>query len=177
MLARGLLLLLALPAWAAVPPLPPAIRQEQAEFVLVGAFESVSTEELQRHEGVVDQESRASFSVVVVEKGDAANAPAHVTWWTVHARPEGWTGHQGQSPAPPVGQSIRVFVDANGDLLVPNGWEAIAAASDAAGETAEAETAAAAADSEVTQARSLPPWRAFLRKVAQFFARFFPKRQ
>ena len=142
--------LCALCARAAVPPLEPDARKEAADLVVVGRIVSATAEEVSRREGHVDSVSIGQLEVELVLKGDAV-ATQTVYWWYPSARPAGWTGHQGQAPAPPENVRIKVFADAHGELLVPNGWEAAPAA------TAAPEAAANAADAEgVTGAAAEP---------------------
>jgi hypothetical protein len=142
--------LCALCARAAVPPLEPDARKESADLVVVGRIVSATAEEVSRREGHVDSVSIGQLEVELVLKGDAV-ATQTVYWWYPSARPAGWTGHQGQAPAPPENVRIKVFADAHGELLVPNGWEAAPAA------TAAPEAAANAADAEgVTGAAAEP---------------------
>jgi len=142
--------LCALCARAAVPPLEPDARKESADLVVVGRIVSATAEEVSRREGHVDSVSIGQLEVELVLKGDAV-ATQTVYWWYPSARPAGWTGHQGQAPAPPENVLIKVFADAHGELLVPNGWEAAPAA------TAAPEAAANAADAEgVTGAAAEP---------------------
>jgi len=70
----------------------------------------------------VDSVSIGRLEVESVVKGETEAAQT-VYWWYPAARPEGWTGHQGQAPTPPRGERITVYADAHGELLVPNGWE------------------------------------------------------
>ena len=129
--------LCALCARAAVPPLDPDAREEAADLIVVGRIVSATAEEVSRREGHVDSVSIGQLEVEVALKGDAA-ATQTVYWWYPSARPAGWTGHQGQAPAPPENVRIKVFADAHGELLVPNGWEAAPAAAAAPEAAADA---------------------------------------
>ena len=134
--------LCALCARAAVPPLDPDAREEAADLIVVGRIVSATAEEVSRREGHVDSVSIGQLEVEVALKGDAA-ATQTVYWWYPSARPAGWTGHQGQAPAPPENVRIKVFADAHGELLVPNGWEAAPAAAAAPEAAADADAAGA----------------------------------
>ena len=134
--------LCALCARAAVPPLDPDAREEAADLIVVGRIVSATAEEVSRREGHVDSVSIGQLEVEVALKGDAA-ATQTVYWWYPSARPAGWTGHQGQAPAPPENVRIKVFADAHGELLVPNGWEAAPAAAAAPEPAADADAAGA----------------------------------
>ena len=100
---------------AAVPPLTAEDRAEQAAIIAVGTIISTTSE-------IIDYKevTTAAFLVADVEKG---SAPATISWWVPSGRPEGWVGHQGQSPVPT--GTIRIFADELGELLTPNGWEAV----------------------------------------------------
>ena len=89
---------------AAVPDLPADARESTAELILVGKITSATAEDVSRREGHVDSVSIGQFAVSKVEKGEAPDTQT-VYWWAPKARPDGWTGHQGQRPAPPAKKS------------------------------------------------------------------------
>ena len=190
-------------AVGAVPNLSESAREEGAELILVGKIVSSTAEDVSRREGHVDSVSIGQFAVSKVEKGEAPDTQT-VYWWAPKARPDGWTGHQGQRPAPPAKKSIKIFTDGHGELLVPNGWEfaeeeeeavveETAAVEDAVEEPeAAAEPAAAAeevAEAEPAEAgevveRKEHPVRAFFRQLRKvlggpmaFFKKLFAKKK
>ena len=190
-------------AVGAVPNLSESAREEGAELILVGKIVSSTAEDVSRREGHVDSVSIGQFAVSKVEKGEAPDTQT-VYWWAPKARPDGWTGHQGQRPAPPAKKSIKIFTDGHGELLVPNGWEfaeeeeeavveETAAVEDAV-EEPEAATEPAAAAEEVAEAepaeagevveRKEHPVRAFFRQLRKvlggpmaFFKKLFAKKK
>jgi hypothetical protein len=189
---------------AAVPDLPADARESTAELILVGKITSATAEDVSRREGHVDSVSIGQFAVSKVEKGEAPDTQT-VYWWAPKARPDGWTGHQGQRPAPPAKKSIKIFTDGHGELLVPNGWEfaeeeeeavveEAAAAEPEAVEEPEAAAEPAAAAEEVAEAepaeagevveRKEHPVRAFFRQLRKvlggpmaFFKKLFAKKK
>ena len=186
-------------AVGAVPNLSESAREEGAELILVGKIVSSTAEDVSRREGHVDSVSIAQFAISKVEKGDVEGAQQTVYWWHPKTRPDGWTGHQGQRPAPPAKKSIKIFTDGHGELLVPNGWEFAeeeeeAVVEEAAAAEPEAVEEPAAAAEEVAEAepaeagevveRKEHPVRAFFRQLRKvlggpmaFFKKLFAKKK
>ena len=125
-------------ARAAVPPLDPDTRERRIS--LSGRIVSATAEEVSRREGHVD-----SVSIGQLEWKCAQGTPprpSRPSTGGTSARPAGWTGHQGQAPAPPrtcgsrfCRRARRTAVPVGSRACRGSGAEA-AADADAAGATA-----------------------------------------
>lgn len=122
MLWYGVASLLVATSMAAVPPMSDSDRIEAAENIVVGKIKWVEVSLLEKGDEYVDAVAKASIDVILTDKGEALSS---VSWWTVRERPAGWSGLEGQSENPPDDAIVRFFATSTGELLTPNGWEAL----------------------------------------------------
>ncbi len=119
---------LALPALAALPPLSEEARFERAHEVVVARVLEVKVEKRSVNGGF-DRVYTATVEPLRWDKGAAADKPERfdVRFHQTASRPSGWAGPQGQNRVLVEGETVRLFLqDSSGQrtLLSPNGWEA-----------------------------------------------------
>lgn len=123
----GFLLLTALPALAALPPLSNAERQEEATVVVRGEIISIESRKKRLSWGSSNLEMILSIKVSESMKGGLEPGTiVMVQCWVADDRPDGWVGDGGQRPTPRKGAKGLFYAeDKGGDLhlLHPNGWD------------------------------------------------------
>lgn len=141
----GIVLLMATPAQAALPPQDNAELQDNSLFVVTGTIQQISTEEVPIDMGS-NHQSHVVVAVKTVEKAeispntaplisfplpDVLPAPASqidVYYWQSGQRPPGWVGPSGQYRSLKSETTVRLFLTVEQGqltLLEPNGWEPI----------------------------------------------------
>ncbi|MBT9315963.1 hypothetical protein [Leptothoe spongobia] len=141
----GIVLLTAAPAQAALPPQANTELRDNSLFVVTGAIQQVSTEEVPIDIGS-NHQYHAVVTVETVEKAaispntaplisfplpDVLPAPASqidVYYWQSGQRPTGWAGPSGQYRSLKSKTTVRLFLTVEQGqltLLEPNGWEPV----------------------------------------------------
>lgn len=133
MFTFGVLLLDVVFTFGALPPLSSTARSSTSAQIFTGVVETVSSSLVERHDQTdesaewADHEVAATLRVDAVEKDTTAACIAGklttVLYRRTARRPQGWVGPQGQNDDMVTNSRVRCFVDANGWLLSPNGWE------------------------------------------------------
>lgn len=120
-----ILLLLALPVMAALPPLDQQERIEHSDLICEAQVLSVSRQKKFVKNGF-NYHYNLELKILDVRKGELAQKQLQVFFKTTGARPSGWAGPQGQNRVPSKGV-IGLFYLRGGSgqysLLEPNGWE------------------------------------------------------
>jgi hypothetical protein len=129
LLTAFLLLAAIAPVWAALPPLSPQELKSQADHILIGQVNNVTSKEVEV-EGGIDRVYRLNFRVDDSIKGTLRSGlTLRIECRQTAERPDGWAGPQGQNEIPAEDQKIRVYVretpDGVFELLEPNGWAPI----------------------------------------------------
>lgn len=123
-----LLFLLAAPAWAALPPLDDAERQNESSEVFRGRIVAIYS-----RKRILDKERSDTEMVLEIEVESSVKGVftpgmrVFVKCWEADQRPEGWVGDGGQRPWPREGATGLFFAKESGKgvyhLLHPNGWD------------------------------------------------------
>ncbi len=129
-LTASTLVLSALHAYAAVPPLTEKQRMALADLIVEGTVVKVEEKEIQlpppQHE-FSNYVYDVDLAVGKIVKGpDITAGIIHFTYWKKHKRPSGWGGPQGQNSKIEDNTSVRVYLkdELSGlELLAPNGFE------------------------------------------------------
>jgi len=125
---RTLLLILAWPLLAALPPLSPDDLKRDASLVVVAEVLQVFDREHRRDGTSTDRRFLLELKVKSVSKGEVkVGSLLYARAWQPGRRPEGWGGPQGQNVVPGPGDVVRLFLRRASDgglaLLSPNGVE------------------------------------------------------
>lgn len=117
--------LLALPAVAEIPPLPQEQRLQQSSRIVVAKITQVR--QLRIDGGKTDSKIIYSVSAQVesVTKGQGLEAGDTIdcTYWKVGERPPGWVGPGGQYEPLVPNSVVKLYLQADNQLLNPNGWD------------------------------------------------------
>lgn len=124
---KKLLILLALasPLAAELPPLSQEARQQQSQLIVVGKVASVK---LLRVDDPKDFPKTVYEAVVTVESvakgaGLKPGQSLRCTYWKAGPRPKGWAGPGGQYEPLKNDTRVRLYLGSDNQLLNPNGWE------------------------------------------------------
>lgn len=121
-----LLLVMILPAWAAIPPMSPEDLQSTADVVVLATVENVSHRTVEMEPAYLNTVYEIDLKVEKVEKGKITGTTLLVTCWQPEERPHGWVGPQGQNEIPTAKVKGRFFLRDVGEgayeILEPNGW-------------------------------------------------------
>lgn len=122
-----LLLLLALPVLAALPPQTSEELESQAGHVVLGKVVNITSQVVPVKNGL-NRAYKIEVSVDTVEKGDLSSGQiVEVHCKKTLRRPNGWAGPQGQNSIPKKDESVRIYLrrtqEGRLEILEPNGWE------------------------------------------------------
>jgi len=121
------MLLTALPAWAALPPLDDAERQASSNLIVRGEIVSVKSQKKRIRWGFSDLEMILTIRVSECTKGGLQpGSTVMVQCWIAEDRPDGWVGDGGQRPRPREGAKGVFYAQEKAGklhLLHPNGWD------------------------------------------------------
>jgi hypothetical protein len=113
-------------AVAALPPVSVETMLREADLVVIGKVESVSTKVVKMESGWSDTNYEIAVRINILEKGwiKDSSKPLIVHGWWVRDRPRGWTGPSGHYGITEIkrGQKLRLFLEEKTfNILEPNG--------------------------------------------------------
>ena len=127
LLLFAFLMLLAGPAWAALPPLSDAERQSGSNVIVRGEIVSIESRKKVLKWGASNLEMILTIKIEECLKGGLeAGSVVMIQCWVADDRPDGWAGDGGQRPRPDTGDKGRFYAEDRGGklhLLHPNGWD------------------------------------------------------
>jgi len=120
-----LLTLLVLPAWAELPPLSPEERLQQSSRVVVAKIGPVRQLRVDGGKDATKIIYTASAQVQSVVKGNGLKVGDTIdcTYWKAGERPRGWVGPGGQYQPLAPNTVVKLYLQADNQLINPNGWE------------------------------------------------------